>query len=163
MSNKSKGSKTERELYQKFVEHHYRAVRVAGSGMMENADCDIIAGKKGKKFAIEAKSCKKLPKYISRDQVNRFMTFSEIFGLHPVIAVRVNREGWIFLNPKDMKGSGKNWAINNEIVRKKGRKFAQYFGEKTSKKSQQSLKVGKDIFLDEKELDNLTGPDYAEQ
>ena len=157
MSNKAKGSKTERELYQMFVDNHYRAVRVAGSGVMENADCDIIAGKKGKKFAIEAKSCKVLPKYISKDQVNRFMTFSEIFGLRPAIAVRINRLGWFFLNPKDMKNSGKNWAINMEIIRKKGKRFAQFFGEKTTKKSQQSLKVGGDIFKDEKELDNLIG------
>jgi Holliday junction resolvase len=45
MSNKAKGSKAERELYQMFVNHHYRAVHVAGSGVMENTDCDMIAGK----------------------------------------------------------------------------------------------------------------------
>ena len=163
MGNKAKGSKNERELYQIFVENHYRAVRVAGSGMMENADCDIIAGKKGggRKYAIEAKSCKKLPKYISKDQVNRFITFSDIFGLKPVIAIRVNRVGWIFLNPKDMKISGKNWAINNEILRKKGKKFAQFFGGKIKhNKENKSLKIGKDIFRDEKELDDLIGADY---
>ena len=90
MSNKSKGSKTERELYQIFVDNNYRAVRVAGSGMMENADCDIIAGKRGggRKYCIEAKSCKKLPKYISKDQINRFIVFADIFGLKPVIAIR---------------------------------------------------------------------------
>ena len=167
MSNKSKGSKTERELYQIFVENHYRAVRVAGSGMMENADCDIIAGKKGggRKYAIEAKSCKKLPKYISKDQINRFITFSDIFGLKPVIAIRVNRVGWIFLNPKEgnksiLKDSGKNWVINLEIVRKKGKKFAQFFEGKKNNKKDKSLKIGKDIFRDEKELDNLIGADY---
>jgi len=160
--NKSKGSKTERELYQIFVSNHYRAVRVAGSGMMENADCDIIAGKKGggRKYAIEAKSCKKLPKYISKDQVDRFITFSDIFGLKPVIAIRVNRVGWIFLNPRGLKDSGKNWAINNEIIRKKGKKFAQFFGGKGNNKKDKSLKIGKDIFRDEKELDDLIGADY---
>ena len=160
--NKSKGSKTERELYQIFVENHYRAVRVAGSGMMENADCDIIAGKKGngRKYAIEAKSCKKLPKYISKDQINRFITFSDIFGLRPVIAIRVNRVGWIFLNPKDIKTSGKNWAINQEIINKKGKKFSQFFEGKVNNKKDKSLKIGKDIFRDEKELDDLTGADY---
>ena len=50
MSNKQKGSKAERELYQMFIENNFRAVRVAGSGMMENTACDLIAGKKGKKF-----------------------------------------------------------------------------------------------------------------
>tara|TARA_B100001971_G_C18150417_1_gene515501 strand:- start:173 stop:658 length:486 start_codon:yes stop_codon:yes gene_type:complete len=161
MSNKAKGSKTERELYQIFVDNHYRAVRVAGSGMMENADCDIIAGKKGKKYCIEAKSCKKLPKYISKDQVSRFIVFADIFGLKPVIGVRVNRIGWIFLNPKDMKPGDKNWTINNKVIEKKGKKFAQFFGEKIkNNKENKSLKIGSDILLDEKELDNLTADDY---
>ena len=52
--NKAKGSNIEREFYRKFIENDYRAVRVAGSGMMENTDCDLIAGKKKKgKYAIE--------------------------------------------------------------------------------------------------------------
>ncbi|MFA7707944.1 MAG: Holliday junction resolvase Hjc [Candidatus Pacearchaeota archaeon] len=166
MSNKSKGSNAERELYQMFVDNHYRAVRVAGSGTMENADCDIIAGKKGKKFAVEAKSCKKLPKYITKDQVNRFITFSEIFGLKPVIAVRINRIGWIFLNPKEMEDSGKNWVVNEDIIKKKGTKFSQFFGEKIKPNNaipdDKTLKISEDIIIDEKELDSLTGADYSD-
>jgi|TARA_B100000315_G_C14546731_1_gene573620 Holliday junction resolvase len=126
--NKAKGSKIERELFMKFVDNSYRVVRVAGSGMMENADCDLIAGKKGKKkYAIEAKSSKKPIKYISKDQINRFLTFSEIFGLKPVIALRFNREGWIFINPNHLKDSGKNWVITLEEAKKKGKKFSQFF------------------------------------
>ncbi len=129
MSNKAKGSKTERELYQMFVENHFRAVRVAGSGVMENADCDLIAGKPGKKYCIEAKSAKKTAKYISKEQINSFMVFSEIFGLTPVVAVRFNHLGWFFLAPSDLEDSGKNWVVNMEIARAKGKRFAQFFGE----------------------------------
>jgi len=111
-----------------FISSSWRAVRVAGSGVMENADCDIIAGKKGKKYAIEVKSSKKPVKYISKEQINNFMVFSDIFGLAPVIAVRFNREGWFFINPKKLKDSGKNWMIDLETARKKGRRFAQAFG-----------------------------------
>jgi Holliday junction resolvase len=126
--NKSKGSKVERELFQKFIEDgRYRVVRVAGSGTMENADCDLIAGKKGRKFAIEVKSSKKPVKYISKEQVNNFLVFSEIFGLVPVIALRFNREGWLFVNPKLLKDSGKNFVITLEEARKKGKKFSQFF------------------------------------
>ena len=96
--NKNKGSKTERELLQMFVSQNFRAVRVAGSGVMENADCDLIAGKKGKKFAIEVKASKKPVKYITKEQINNFIVFSDIFGLKPVIAVRFDRIGWFFLN-----------------------------------------------------------------
>lgn len=129
MSNKSKGSKTERELYDMFVKANFRAVRVAGSGTMENADCDIIAGKsgKGKKYAVEVKSSKKPIKYITKEQIESFIVFSDIFGLKPVIAIRFNRLGWFFLNPKEMKDGGKNWVINEKIVRKKGKRFSQFF------------------------------------
>lgn len=126
--NKSKGSKIERELFQKFIEDgSYRVVRVAGSGVMENADCDLIAGKKGKKFAIEVKSSKKPVKYISKEQINNFVIFSEIFKLKPVIALRFNREGWLFVHPKELRDCGKNWGITLEEAKKKGKKFAQFF------------------------------------
>jgi holliday junction resolvase Hjr len=126
-NNKSKGSKAERELYDMFIKENFRAVRVAGSGTMENADCDLIAGKKGKKYCIEAKSSKKPVKYIAKEQIERFITFSEIFGLKPVIAVRFNRLGWFFLDPRKMEDSGKNWVINEELARKKGKRFSQFF------------------------------------
>ena len=106
--NKAKGSKVERELFQKFIEDgRYRVVRVAGSGTMENADCDLIAGKKGAKYCIEVKSSKKPYKYISKEQINNFMIFSEIFGLKPVIALRFAREGWLFVKPNQLKDAGK--------------------------------------------------------
>ncbi len=125
--NKAKGSKAERELFQMFVDNHYRAVRVAGSGTMENAECDIIAGKKGRKYAIEVKSSKVPVKYITKDQINRFIVFSEIFGLKPVVALRFNREGWFFVSPKTLKETEKNWVINIETARKKGQRFSQFF------------------------------------
>lgn len=128
--NKAKGSKVERELFQMFIENNYRAVRVAGSGTMEYADCDLIAGRaeKGKKFCVEAKSSKKLSVYISKKQIENFIVFSDIFGLKPVIATRFNRFGWFFINPKHLKSTGKNFVINIETARKKGKRFSQFFG-----------------------------------
>jgi len=128
--NKSKGSKIERELFQIFIDNCWRAVRVAGSGTMENADCDIIAGKsgKGRKYAIEVKSSKKPIKYISKEQIENFMIFCEIFGLKPVLALRFNREGWLFLHPKYLKSTGKNFVITLEQAKKRGKRFAQMFG-----------------------------------
>ena len=127
--NKAKGSKIERELFQVFVDNHFRAVRVAGSGVMENAECDIIAGKKGNgKYCIEVKSSKAPIKYISKEQIEKFIIFADIFGLTPVIALRFNREGWIFLNPKHLRDCGKNWVVTLEEAKEKGKKFSQFFG-----------------------------------
>lgn len=127
--NKAKGSKIERELFMKFIENGFRVVRVAGSGVMENADCDLIAGKKGNgKYAIEVKSSKKPFKYISKEQIESFMIFSEIFGLTPVVALRFDREGWLFIKPNMLRDAGKNWTITIEEAKEKGKKFAQFFG-----------------------------------
>lgn len=127
--NKAKGSKAERELFEMFVKNNFRSVRVAGSGRMENADCDLIAGKPGQKYALEVKSTKKTSKYITKEQMESFMIFSEIFGLTPVIAVRFNRLGWYFFNPADLEDSGKNWVISQEDAKSKGKRFSQFFHE----------------------------------
>ena len=95
---------------------------------MENADCDIIAGKTGKKYCIEVKASKKPVKYITKEQINNFIVFAEIFKLKPVIAIRFNQIGWFFLDPKYLKDSGKYWVVSLDLVRKKGKRFAQFFG-----------------------------------
>ncbi|OGJ16299.1 hypothetical protein A3K73_01110 [Candidatus Pacearchaeota archaeon RBG_13_36_9] len=156
MGNKEKGANAERELYQMFVDNNFRAVRTAGSGTMENADCDLIAGNKGSKYCIEAKSSKKPIKYITKDQVNRFVTFSQIFSLKPVIAVRFNRLGWFFINPKDLKDSGKNWVVSLETCQKKGKKFSQFFRDKTKNNNL----LQKDLLLKDEELNELIKEDY---
>lgn len=127
MSNKAKGSKAERELYDLFVANGFRAVRVAGSGMMENTACDLIAGNKNAKYAIEAKSSKSPSKYITKEQIEQFVVFSEIFDLTPVVALRFNREGWLFVNPSQLRDSGKNWAITLDEAKRDGKKFSQFF------------------------------------
>jgi Holliday junction resolvase len=134
MSNKSKGSNAERELYQMFVDACFRAVRVAGSGVMENAACDLIAGKPGKKYSIECKSSKSTSKYITKSQIEEFVIFSEIFGLIPIIAVRFNHQGWFFLSPAELEDSGKNWVVSLELAKKRGKRFSQMFGDEVKSK-----------------------------
>jgi len=130
MSNKSKGSRVERELLMMFSERGFRCVRVAGSGVHDESPCDLIAGRTfGKKrFAVEVKSSKKTRIYIKREQINDFVLFSELFGLKPVIAVRFNYEGWLFLKPQDMEDTGNNWVVSLEQAKKKGKRFGQFFG-----------------------------------
>ena len=126
--NKAKGSKAERELVKLFTEHGWRAVRVAGSGIGEDSPCDIIAAKvKRKGFTIEAKSSKKSIIYISREQIEDFILFSSLIGLKPVIAVRFNREGWLFLDPKYLRNTGKYWAVSLKTAKSKGKRFSQFF------------------------------------
>lgn len=128
MSNKSKGSNAERELLGIFTENGWRALRVAGSGVNDNSPCDLIAGKLGKKgYTIEAKSSKKSSIYITKQQIEDFILFSSILGLQPVIAVRFNYEGWIFLKPEQLQDTGKNWVVHLKKAKAEGKKFGQFF------------------------------------
>lgn len=129
-NNKAKGSKAERELVKLFTTRGWRAVRVAGSGVNDDSPCDIIAAKAGAKaYTIEAKSSKKKNIYITKEQINDFVLFSNQIGLLPVIAVRFNYEGWLFLEPTYLKDTGKYWAVSLTTAKEKGRRFSQFFEE----------------------------------
>jgi len=128
MSNKQKGSKAERELLNLFTEMGWRAARVAGSGKNDNTFCDLIAGKMNKKgYTIEAKSSKKDRIYITKKQIEEFVLFTSLMGLRPAVALRFNREGWLFLHPKHLEDSGKNWVMTLTRAKLKGKKFGQFF------------------------------------
>ena len=127
-NNKAKGSRIERELIDVFTENSWRAVRVAGSGIGEDSPCDLLAAKLGKKgFAVEVKSSKKQSIYITKNQIEDFILFSNIIGLKPVIALRFNHEGWLFIDPKHLKDTGKYWAVSLETAKEKGFRFSQFF------------------------------------
>ena len=50
--NKDKGANAERELLHLLSEKGFAVVRVAGSGMISETSCDLIAGNASKRFAI---------------------------------------------------------------------------------------------------------------
>src|SRR3989338_1267638 len=128
MSNKAKGSRVERELLAILTENGWRATRTAGSGVNDDSPCDLIAGKMGRKgFAIEVKSSKKNRIYITKEQIDDFMLFTNMIGLKPVIAVRFNYEGWLFVDPKHLEDSGKYLVVSLENAKEKGQKFGQFF------------------------------------
>ena len=128
MSNKAKGSRVERELLAILTENGWRATRTAGSGVNDDSPCDLIAGKMGRKgYAIEVKSSKKNRIYITKEQIDDFMLFTNMIGLKPVIAVRFNYEGWLFLDPKHLEDSGKYWVASLKNAKDKGQKFGQFF------------------------------------
>lgn len=137
MSNKAKGSRVERELIKLFTENSWRAIHVAGSGIGEDSPCDLIAAKLNKRaHAIEVKSTKKSTVYIKKEQIGDFILFSNLIGLKPVIALRFNYEGWLFLDPKHLKDTGKYWAVSLKTAKEKGRRFAQFFEREIRKKEQ---------------------------
>ncbi|MBI5148233.1 Holliday junction resolvase, partial [Candidatus Pacearchaeota archaeon] len=103
MGNKEKGANAERELLHMLWQKGFACARVAGSGKIPEPSCDLVAGKFRKKYAIECKTSKDKKRYIDSKQISDFLIFSEIFGLEPVMAIRFNREDWLFLHPEKLE------------------------------------------------------------
>jgi Holliday junction resolvase len=120
--SKRKGSRTERELIDILWANKYAAVRAAGSGVSRFYCPDLIASKGSKVFAIECKSTKKKSKYIENKQWTELQKFADIFGAVPLIALRMDKEGWYFFEINDLeKTSNGNLKINQKIIENKGK------------------------------------------
>jgi Holliday junction resolvase len=95
MSVSAKGSRRERELLEKLTKEGFVVHRVAGSGLKEEAICDLVAVKDGKVHFIECKSRKKA--YYSKEHLNQLeelIRISRSCKAKPVLAVKLNYKDW---------------------------------------------------------------------
>jgi len=120
MSLKSKGSNAERELIHLLWKEGLAAIRVAGSGSSRYPCPDIVAGNINRKFAIECKSVKNKSKYIPKDEIYQLKEFSIKFGCESWIAMRFDRNEWLFLSLEDLDETDKSFKINLEDAKRKG-------------------------------------------
>lgn len=118
MSKKSKGINAERELVHKLWAAGWGACRIAGSGSSHYPSPDVIAGNGSRSLAIECKKTK-TTKYLTKEEVNDLLSFAKTFGAEPWIGARF-RDGWLFLNPNDLKETGKGRAFSKELAMQKG-------------------------------------------
>jgi len=125
--NKLRGFEKERELCHIFINNNYRVVRIAASGCLTNADCDVIAANKKFTYCIEAKSTIKSSVSIKKESMNKFIQFSKDTNFTPVIALRFKREKWIFINPEQLDYSGTTASIGLQRAKKEGKYFKEYF------------------------------------
>ncbi|NPA62002.1 MAG: hypothetical protein GXN95_00415 [Methanococci archaeon] len=104
-----KGSSFERELKKLLEEEGFAVVRSAGS-----KGVDIIAGKDGKILIFECKSSSKSKFYINREDIEKLITFSKVFGGTPYLAVKFDGEV-LFVDPNLLSTRGKHYPISKEI------------------------------------------------
>ncbi len=90
-----KGHRRERELLELLTKQGYIVHRIAGSGLGENAICDLIAVKNGKVHFIECKSSKKIY-YTSKhsEQISNLIKVSKSCKAKPILAVKLNYKDW---------------------------------------------------------------------
>lgn len=129
MKTKTKGTKAERELIHMFWNNGFAAIRSAGSGSMKFPSPDIIASCNKKIFAIECKSLKGRTKYIEKGKIEELISFSKLFNVIPLIAVRFDRNGWFFLKPEEIIKTEKNYIISLDNIIKKAKRFRDIFNK----------------------------------
>jgi Holliday junction resolvase len=95
MPKSSKGSRRERELLVHLVSQGFVVHRVAGSGLGEDAICDLVAVRNGEIQFVECKSRKKT--YYTKsnaEQLSRLIEISNSCKAKPVLAVKLNYKEW---------------------------------------------------------------------
>ncbi len=131
MANKEKGSNAERELVHLFWSRGWACSRIAGSGSSHYPSPDLLAGRPGRKLAIECKSTKARRKYFPRDEIEQLKNFCERYGAESWIALRFSRTDWLFVMLEDLDKSKNSWSISVEHAKKKGILLSELIEEVT--------------------------------
>jgi Holliday junction resolvase len=125
MTGKDKGTNAERELIHMFWSKGWAAVRVAGSGSSHYPSPDVLAGNNLRKLAIECKAVGSTSRYISIEQIDDLVKFSQIFGAEPWVGLRFDREEWLFIGIEDLEKTKNSYAANLGAAKRKGLLFEE--------------------------------------
>jgi Holliday junction resolvase len=118
-----KGARTERELVQMLKKANFGAIRIAGSGKMDNAP-DILAGEPDRLLIIECKSSKKSRIYVSAVEVKNVISYAQKFGGEPWYAFRFNHKEWKFVPASELLN-------NTKVSPDSGITFSNFLGKGT--------------------------------
>ncbi len=118
----TKGDRRERELVNRLDEAGFAVMRAPASGGATQRELpDVLAGNGNVFYAIEAKSSSGDPIYLSGEEVEALVYFSQNFGAKPKIGVRFDREDWYFFHPADVhQTDGGNYRVKKETALEEG-------------------------------------------
>jgi Holliday junction resolvase len=150
MSNSNaKGDRRERELVNKLDEAGFAVMRAPASGSATERELpDVLAGDGDTFYAIEAKSSSGDPIYLTGEEIEALVYFSQNFGAKPRVAARFDREDWYFFHPGDLYTTdGGNYRVKKETALAEGTDFAEFVGDSEK------------VTLDEVAVESDDGPD----
>lgn len=130
MANR-KGDRRERELVNLLDENGFAVMRAPASGSATERELpDVLAGNGELFYAIEAKSSAGNPIYLTGEEVEALVFFSQNFGAKPRIGVRFDREDWYFFHPGDLHVTdGGNYRVKRETALADGTDLDELTGE----------------------------------
>nr|WP_321111950.1 Holliday junction resolvase Hjc [Halorussus salinisoli] len=122
MMSNAKGDRRERELVNRLDEAGFAVMRAPASGSATERELpDVLAGDGDVFYAIEAKSSSGDPIYLTGEEVEALVYFSQNFGAKPKIGVRFDREDWYFFHPADVhETDGGNYRVKKEAALEDG-------------------------------------------
>lgn len=126
--SKARGTEAERDLIRKFWDSGWAAMRAAGSGSSQYPSPDIVAGKYGRRLAIECKLTKENKKYFPAEEIRLLNYFAKTFCGEAWVAVKFPKLEWMFFNPEDLNQAGKNFSASVELAELKGLSFEELIG-----------------------------------
>jgi len=118
MVRNEKGDRRERELVNRLDEAGFAVMRAPASGAATTRELpDVLAGDGDVFYAVEAKSSAGDPIYLTGEEVEALVYFSQNFGARPKIGVRFDREDWYFFHPSDLHVTdGGNYRVKKETA-----------------------------------------------
>jgi Holliday junction resolvase len=121
-NSNAKGNRRERELVNALDDRGFAVMRAPASGSATERELpDVLAGDGDAFFAVEAKSSSGDPIYLTGEEVEALVYFSQNFGASPKIGVRFDREDWYFFHPADVyKTDGGNYRVKKETAIEEG-------------------------------------------
>lgn len=128
MGSNEKGNRRERELVNQLDENGFAVMRAPASGSATKRELpDALAGNGDVFYAIEAKSSSGDPIYLTGEEVEALVYFSQNFGAKPRIGVRFDREDWYFFHPGDLYTTdGGNYRVKKETALQDGTHFSDF-------------------------------------
>ncbi|MBN1175011.1 Holliday junction resolvase [Candidatus Woesearchaeota archaeon] len=124
-NSKAKGTQAERDLIHKFWDSGWAAMRAAGSGSSQYPSPDIVAGKYGRRLAIECKITKETKKYFPSEEIRLLNYFSKTFCAEAWVAVKFPKLDWMFFNPEDLNEAGNSFSASVGLAELKGLSFEE--------------------------------------
>lgn len=128
--SQAKGDRRERELVNRLDAAGFAVMRAPASGSATQRELpDVLAGNGETFYAIEVKSSADKPIYLTGEEVEALIYFSQNFGAKARIGVRFDREEWFFFHPGDLHVTdGGNYRVKKEQALEHGVSFDELVG-----------------------------------
>ncbi|EFW93825.1 Holliday junction resolvase [Haladaptatus paucihalophilus DX253] len=136
-----KGDRRERELVNRLDDTGFAVMRAPASGGATQRELpDVLAGNGNAFYAIEAKSSAGDPIYLTGEEVEALVYFSQNFGAKPKIGVRFDREDWYFFHPADVhQTKGGNYRVKKETALDEGETMDELWKDDEDEASKHSV------------------------